>query len=141
MTNIWISSTFPDYPSVKSYKKNMKDIEFPISFKLCVRELGTTMRYSRYGYSDEYDFFEGRSLFNRSFLGWNGFSETNSTIGFTQGISFDKSNKHYCLGALMKDSAEMQSVCLFISSSVHLSLSVTLIAHRLRYTVYPNIKI
>ena len=110
MTNIWISSTFPDYPSVKTYKKNLKEIEFPISFKLCARELETTKRYSRYGYFDEYHFFEGRSLFNHSLRGWNGFSETNLTIGSTQGIIFDGSNKHYCLGALMKESAVNLSV-------------------------------
>ena len=94
MTIIWISSTYPDYPSVKSYKKNLKEIEFPISFKLCVRELESTMRYSRYGYLNAYGFYEGRSELNHSLRGWNGFSETNSTIGSTQGILFDKSNKH-----------------------------------------------
>ena len=86
MINIWNSSTHPDYPSVKIFKKKMKDIEFPVSFKLCVRELETTMRYSKYGYLDEYNFFRGNSMYNESLHGWNGFLETNSTIGSTQGI-------------------------------------------------------
>ena len=85
MMSIWNSSAHPDYPSVRTSKKNLKDIEFPVSFKLCARDLQNKKRYSNYGYSSEYKFFEGKSS-NASIRGWNGFSETNSSIGSVEGI-------------------------------------------------------
>ena len=89
MINIWNSSRYPNYPSVKELKKNLQDIEFPVSFKLCVRELNTTHRYSRYGYSDEHNFFRGLSKYNRSLRGWNGFSKNNSMNASVIGIQTD----------------------------------------------------
>ena len=78
---------YPDYPSVKIYKKNIKDIEFPISFKLCVRELkNPNFRYIKIGYQNEMDYYKGVSMFNRNHFGWNGFTKTNATLGSVEGM-------------------------------------------------------
>ena len=84
---------YPDYPSVRIYRKNLKDIEFPISFKLCLRELkNETLRYKNIGYYDNYHFYAGVSLFNRSHFGWNGFTQTHATLGSVEGM---KERKKY----------------------------------------------
>ena len=76
----------PKYPSVRIYKKNLSDIEFPISFKLCVRELNNNnIRYQKHGYKNEYYYFLGESMFNENLFGWNGFTKTNKTFGSVEG--------------------------------------------------------
>ena len=42
---------YPEIPSLKVYEKELGSIDFPVSFKLCVREIhNTTKRYEDYGY-------------------------------------------------------------------------------------------
>ena len=53
---------YPDYPSTIAYNKKLEDIEFPISFKLCIRELNNVeKRYRNLGYKSYGDFFKGIS--------------------------------------------------------------------------------
>ena len=45
------NTLYPEIPSLKVYEKELGNIDFPISFKLCVREIhNTTKRYEDYGY-------------------------------------------------------------------------------------------
>ena len=86
LTMIEYNLQYPKYPSVRIYKKNLKDIEFPIAFKLCVIELNNnSIRYQKVGYKNEYDFFLGKSMFNENLFGWNGFTKTNTTFGSVEG--------------------------------------------------------
>ena len=63
----------PDLPDIRKYKKDLKDIEFPVAFQLCVDELvNSTKRYNDVGYNDAYTLFYGISLFNSSINGWAG---------------------------------------------------------------------
>ena len=71
----------PEFPSVKVYKKQLKDIEFPITFKLCLWENNTSSeRYKRLGYSSVTDFYSGDSMFDENNVGWNGHTTHNTTI-------------------------------------------------------------
>ena len=88
ITTIGYNLHFPKYPSVHVYKKNIKEMEFPISFKFCVREINNnSMRYQRIGYKNEHHFYKGVSMFNESILGWNGFTQTNTTFGTVEGMT------------------------------------------------------
>ena len=86
VTTIVYQDLNPRHPSIKSYSKDLKDIEFPISFKLCVGEReNATDKFRRLGYTNEMDFYHGRSRFNETILGWNGHTETMSTVGSIEG--------------------------------------------------------
>ena len=77
--------TYPDNPSVKIYNRNLTEVDFPLSFKLCLSEqANASKRYLDIGYSNVYWFFEGKSKFGEIF-GWNGHLENNGTIGSVKG--------------------------------------------------------
>ena len=78
---------FPNLPSVKIYEKELGEIDFPISFELCVKDSNDILKYNRMGYSDEARFFYGRSMFNKYTYGWNGHTANLSTIGSVQGTT------------------------------------------------------
>ena len=78
---------YPENQSVRVYKENLKDLDFPVYFKLCARELeNDTEKYQRLGYTDYFNFYVGESMFNRSLIGWNGHNQNGSTLGSTEGI-------------------------------------------------------
>ena len=77
---------YPVWPEIKIRNRNLKDIEFPISLKVCVSEISNSYhRYSNLGYKDDFRFFEGRSFYNESLFGWAGHTKDGSTIGEISG--------------------------------------------------------
>ena len=81
----------PDFPSVKVYSRDLKDLdEFPLSFKLCARELtNISDRYKEFGYSSVYAFFQGRKRFlGGEWFGWAGHDERNETLASVAGKNF-----------------------------------------------------
>ena len=81
------STLNPDMPSTKIITKNLKDVNFPIIFKLCALKFKNDPyeHYKKVGYEDMLDFFKGKSMYNKSVIGWNGFHENGSTIGSVEG--------------------------------------------------------
>ena len=76
----------PSWPEIKIRNENLKDIEFPISLKVCVSEISNSYhRYSNLGYKDDFRFFEGKSSFNESLFGWAGHTKDGSTVGQVSG--------------------------------------------------------
>ena len=77
---------YPDLPEIKVLKKDLKNIAFPLSFKLCVSEKHKSSdRYQKVGYHNDVDFFKGKSMFNDSLYGWSGHTENGSTFSNVQG--------------------------------------------------------
>ncbi len=77
---------YPEIPSVRVYDKDIKDIEFPLSFKFCLREQYDALkRYNKIGYFDKWAFFEGRPNYNKSYYGWAGRDRNKSTLGTVTG--------------------------------------------------------
>ena len=71
----------PKYPSIRIYEKDLKQIDFPLSFQLCVTEQeNSTERYRRMGYAEELSFFAGKSMFEEEIIGWGGHSQNGSTL-------------------------------------------------------------
>ena len=68
----------PENPSVKTYRKNLEDIEFPLIFKICY-DFSDDEIFQQYGYHNARNFMFGRSMFNGSIYGWNGHT-ANGTI-------------------------------------------------------------
>ena len=76
----------PEIPSVKMYKRELKDIEFPLTFKLCLLENKTSSeRYKRLGYDNANGFYAGQSMFDSKYVGWNGHSSNKTTFASVQG--------------------------------------------------------
>ena len=82
------SISFPSNPSIKVYKKDLKDIAFPIALKLCVEErTDFHKRYRDLGYDSVYKFFRGMSIYESHWLGWSGHSSNGdgTTLGSVYG--------------------------------------------------------
>ena len=81
---IVVASIFnPEIPDVESSQRNLEDIEFPISFRICIHHLeAPTIKNQKFkdaGYKNYYAFFKGRSLYNKSHYGFLGHLENGST--------------------------------------------------------------
>ena len=81
---ILISSLFPTLPQIKHYRKSLKDIQFPFLFRICVDEKNQ-QRYQDVGYINDWEYFMGKSMYNRSFFGWNGHTRNGSIVGTVAG--------------------------------------------------------
>ena len=78
----------PEFPEIVNYKKDLNEIEYPITFKICVNELNLSIaneKYQKYGYDDLWQFYYGRSMYDSSIFGWAGHTENGSTIAPTEG--------------------------------------------------------
>ena len=71
---------YPRYPSVKIRKTDFRNIQFPVQFKFCVKDLRNKENFNKLGYVDDYRAFLGISMFNRSLVGWNGHTKDFSTL-------------------------------------------------------------
>ena len=77
---------YPDVPDLKVSKKHLKDIDFPLNFKLCFHDIeNSRSRYQKYGFNYDYDFYRGKSMFNGSIFGWNGHDKLGFTVGPVRG--------------------------------------------------------
>ena len=66
----------PRLPNIIRYKKDIEDIEFPISFILCINPKKNSIeKMKTFGYVDEWSFYSGKSMFNDSIIGWAGHSK------------------------------------------------------------------
>ena len=81
---------YPDQPSTKLYSKDINELDvFPISFKLCVKELENPLeRYKKVGYSNVWDFYKGLPDSSGSWVGWSGNNTGNNTRTSVEGTKF-----------------------------------------------------
>ena len=79
---------YPDHPSTKFYTKDLSQLDsFPISFKLCVKELtNPSERYRKVGYADVWDFHKGLTDSSGSWVGWAGNKTGTSNRSSVEGI-------------------------------------------------------
>ena len=79
---------FYELPNVHVSKKPLKDIDFPLVFRVCVNEIKNgNKKYQRFGYNNIEDFFRGQSRYNKSLFGWGGHLPNGSNIGTVEGKS------------------------------------------------------
>ena len=80
------ATLYPTNPDIKVYDKAMKDVAFPILFKLCGKEIDNIRaRFRIFGYRNEVPFFMGRSQHLENVFGWSGHTKNGSTIGTVSG--------------------------------------------------------
>ena len=73
----------PKLPSVRTMDKYLSNITFPISFKICLKEIeNKNERYNKLGYGEIWDFFSGmrdqESKDPKVNVGWSGHTEKGS---------------------------------------------------------------
>ena len=86
ISSIGYSTLNPEVPEIVVYKRNLREVDFPMTFRLCVHELNDTRsRYQRFGYKHYANFFRGLSMFNDSLYGWAGHSKNGSVLGNVEG--------------------------------------------------------
>ena len=69
----------PPNPDIKIYQRELKDLEFPLAFIVCVHDSGNgSLRYQRVGYKDQDNFFTGYR--NSEDFGWYGHQMENGSI-------------------------------------------------------------
>ena len=77
----------PEFPQVRLYKEELKNIEFPISFQICINEFNltnsTNEKYHQYGYDGMMGYFMGQSRYNSTIVGWAGHKQNHSKATFT----------------------------------------------------------
>ena len=88
VTQTLYSMIYPLHPEIRVYEKALKEVSFPILFKICGKEIkNASRRFNNFGYATEYNFYGGISKFskNTTIVGWNGHTENGSTIGSLTG--------------------------------------------------------
>ena len=86
---LFYNTVYPDLPDIKVYQRSLEEVEFPLSFLVCVHEMvHVSGRYKKLGYSNYADFYFGRSRFNGSIYGWGGHMENGTTFGSVEGLIF-----------------------------------------------------
>ena len=69
----------PPNPDIKIYQRELKDLEFPLAFIVCLHDSGNgSLRYQRAGYKDQDNFFTGYR--NSGDFGWYGHQMKNGSI-------------------------------------------------------------
>ena len=82
---------YPEIPEILVSKKNLNEIEFPMTFRICAFELNDTVsRYQSFGYAHYGDYFRGRSMFNDTLYGWAGHDHNGSVLGNVEGKMMKK---------------------------------------------------
>ena len=72
---------YPVLPEIKIYSKDIKDIAFPLVFRLCAREFqDPDKKYKIIGYDNVMDFFRGQSMYDWKHYGWNGHKEKGGKV-------------------------------------------------------------
>ena len=86
ISSIGYFTLYPEVPEIVVSKKNLNEIEFPMTFRLCVFELRDTVsRYQQFGYAHYNDYFRGQSMYNKTLYGWAGHDQNGSVLGNVEG--------------------------------------------------------
>ena len=94
---IGYSILFPELPETKVYNVDLKDIEFPLVFKLCVHDLlNPKKRFKDLGYGSFFAFYRGQSMYNHTLYGWSGHTENGSSLGSIKSRYFFSDSCNVC---------------------------------------------
>ena len=86
VSNIIYKNIYPDVPEILVYEQKLNEIEFPVSFLLCLNEFeNDTQKYRKVGFNNVQDLFLGRRLNPNKTLqqktkGWKGHKVNGSVL-------------------------------------------------------------
>ena len=79
---ILYTNSNPAIPEIILRNKDIRDVNMPLSFILCLRNTNAeteSEKYKKAGYNSIQRFFSGTSMYNQSTIGWFGHMENGST--------------------------------------------------------------
>ena len=77
---------YPEFPTFTVYQKDLQDIDFPLTFRLCINEPNNgSERFKRVGYRTYASLFFGKSMHNDTVYGWKGHFKNGSTFKSVEG--------------------------------------------------------
>ena len=90
ISSIGYNIQYPEVPEIVVSKKNLNDIEFPMTFRICAFEhdneqYDPVSRYESFGYANHQEYFRGLSMFNDTLYGWAGHDINGSVLGNVEG--------------------------------------------------------
>jgi hypothetical protein len=71
----------PTLTNTRVEQQDLKDMDFPLIFKICVEPGFDQKAILEAGYQTSWDYFMGRSRFNSSIFGWAGHTNTSGVQG------------------------------------------------------------
>ena len=81
ITIIGYNLKYPDHPSFMTYNQDLKDLQFPMTFKICIQSMENLFdRHNKIGYADDRKLFSGESTFSKTLYGWAGHTKNQSTL-------------------------------------------------------------
>lgn len=81
VTFIGYYTIYPELPEIKIYSKDIKDVEFPLVFRICSHDLQDPKgKYKKIGYNGAIEFFRGLSMFDWKNYGWNGHADKKGSV-------------------------------------------------------------
>ena len=81
---------YPKLPTIRVFKRNLTDMEFPLSFKICAEGDKELKLYEELGYDNKKEFIRGRSKYNDSIIGWAGHTRDGSPFATIEGSNYMK---------------------------------------------------
>ena len=88
VTFIFYNNSNPAIPEIIIKNKNITDVDMPLSFIFCLRNINSELENEKYlqaGYNSSYSFFSGTSMYNNSVVGWFGHRKNGSTYHSLEG--------------------------------------------------------
>ena len=72
--------TNPDKTVAKTTKTGLEEIDFPVVFKICMNPSFNETEAKSLGYTNTFNYFMGKSMFNDSIYGWAGHTEDGEVV-------------------------------------------------------------
>ena len=85
---LFYNNSNPKLPEIIMTNKNIRDVEMPLSFLVCLTIKNPELRNKNFndaGYSNIQNFFTGSSMHNDSIFGWFGHMKNGSTFDSLEG--------------------------------------------------------
>ena len=77
----------PKLPEISVSTRDLQDIEFPLSFLICINQHNfDAAKYREVGYNNVYRFYIGESMHNESIIGWRGHRKNGFEYDTVEGI-------------------------------------------------------
>ena len=79
---------YPEFPTITVYREHLKNVDFPLSFRLCMNEpKNGSERFRKVGYTGYAYYYWGASMYNESIYGWSwrGHQKNGSNFGSAYG--------------------------------------------------------
>ena len=81
---------YPKLPTIRVFKRNLTNMDFPLSFRICVEGDKELKLYEELGYDNKKEFIRGRSKYNDSIIGWAGHTRDGSPFATIEGSNYMK---------------------------------------------------